>query len=1332
MAGQEQVLYAFHLNRSLTSAEESALRQKFDWLGRLNGQTLLIRAGADQQQTLAALPYAQSVAPYQPAQKLAPEFKKPEQQNKGQNKPPATEQAPKRLTLTITVGQPGDKTGVIALVKSLGGQVLEAGAADGRYLRVALPEAQMLKLAGSPLVLYIEKYENPELLNDRAKDIVGARPLAVPNFVTAPGLNGKRQVIGLADSGLDIGSITNLPPDLATAPGEQPRVVMLKSWAGAAVPADTNGHGTHLAATLVGSGQASDGRYAGVAPEASLYFQAIMDNQGNLTPPMDLHDLFQPAYDAGVRVHVDGWGNNKNVYTSAAAQVDDFVRRHPDFLPLFGAGNSGPREGTVTAEANSKNALVVGASGNPRPALENTSTGTMNIASFSSRGPASDGRLKPELVAPGTSVISAASRLVEGNLQGRPDYTMMQGTSMATAVTGGAAALLRQYYEQYGYQIGPSAALLKATLINGAQRLEQPPQTAGFGLLDLSGTVVALANGLFQAQDNRQGLAEGGSVTYEQKITYADAPLKATLVWTDPAAAPGTTAALVNNLDLAVIGPDGKEYYGNDFERQGTKDTVNNVEQVEIPHPAPGVYKIVVRAVSVRQDATGSGKLKQDYALVYGQPPVRETVLEGNQNQVTLADGKQLLLPKDTIAVVNDRRLTANEKVAAGTDLYLIGPADQPQRAYLVGRIWRADGVKTMVADGQTVVVQINQDYRDGGYAVAPEAGDALGSAVPAGASVTAGINPRSQTIWHADISGSELSGVLAGVDQDNRRIRLLDNQNVYALAAEAVIAFSDVIVDGDPADLPFGASMTTDLANLLPGMPVQITLGSDGRIYNLVVNRHIAVGRIKAVAPDAPAVTMGSGNSYKILPGINITQDGQAVTLSDLRQGELAILDLVPDTNEVLSLTVYSNVSYGRVIYAEKDTLYLMDNARGYINPQLNQASQVFRWGMAAGTSILKPGQWVRVITDPVSGAVWRVDVGEAAEKTASLFEQYIPGQGVKLANGNLYRVSDVTVITKNSYPVPIQSFKPGEQVTVTPLYGPGGQQIAMALEAQTGPGVKPPQLTVLSAIPSKTFLLVSGQTNASHLYVVLYPNLAVREINIGSNGDFYYPIEMGADQQAELVAVDEATGGVTGLQLNSALPSSSSLGDIAGHWAEGAIRELMSRGILAGYPDGTFKPNRAVNRAEFTVLTTRLIGVGIDSTAPGLPYADAAQIPSWAKDAVALAYNRGLAVGYSDHTFRPGQPITREEAATLLVRLYRSIRGGGAGPAGTAAAADYKDQSIISTWALADVRTARQLGLLSGKPGNLFAPQDNITRAETAAAVSRLLSLLSKDNQN
>ena len=1308
-----QVLFALELHRNLTPAEKTEITKQVNWLGRLDGKTLLVRTTLAQRNVLLEKPYVKSVADYSIDNKKAAGIDVGASEAKAKNS---------LMELVVTLIDPADRDAVVVLANALAGKVKSTElAGTGRYLRIQLPADEIDKLAVAPEVLYVESDIQPEFLNDRVRDIIGARPLAIAQFITPEGLRGKGQMIALADSGLDSGVLSNLPPDLENNTGSSPRVVAITSLTGTAVPSDVNGHGTHMAGTLVGSGKASGGQYTGVAPDAGLYFQGIVDEDQNLVPPLDLQNLFTPAYRAGVRIHVNGWGKKQNSYVSTSAQIDDFARKYPDFLIIFGAGNSGPQEGSITAEANSKNALTIGASVSPRPAFENVVRDSGEIASFSSRGPTVDGRIKPELIAPGTSVISTASRLIDGALTGRPDYTILQGTSMATATAGGASALLRQYFEEYA-NLNPSSALLKAALINGARVTEQYMDGAGFGQLDISSTIIALQNGLFQVVDSTDGLTVDNTAVYQTVITHSDAPFKATLVWNDPAALPGAKLPLVNNLDLMVTDPQGKLYYGNDFDGQKGYDTINNVEQVYIPHPVPGNYIITIRAGLVQRDVNYAPGVNQDYALVYGQSLTEVIAASVDTNTVNLFGQGSLTLPGDTIGVVNDRLLEKDEKIPAGADLYLKGAVKQPEKVYSVSRNFEINGVKALVNGERLIITHMNETRQEGGYAVDQGVKHLFANQeVSSGVSIMTLINPHTQTIFDAVVSGQEISGVLAEIDLNLGKFQLLNNQQVFSLAEEIVLSFSDTIVSGDLRDIPFGASSGAELANLATGMPVQITVDKNNTIYHLMVNRHVTVGRVLSAQISDRTLTLSSGDSYHVLPGIKMSLNGLNAQLSDIQEGTLVMLDLAPGSNEVLNLVAYTEVSYGRVIYATQDTLYLLDNTRNFISLQLTPESRISRWGMTAGTSILSPGQWVRVITDANTQTVLQVDIAESDEGVVANLIEYNPDTGCKLSDGEIYRLSSASVLTKNDWPIQPQDLMADEPVRVTLLYGPAGEKIVAMLEAETALGVKAPELTIFSSIPLSDFSLISGHTTASKLYIV-YPDNTYQMASLTESGDFYYPVKAGDTENVKLVALNETDGGLTGLQLS--LPRlQKNFTDISGHWSEMDIRNLASLGMISGYPDNSFKPGRQVTRVEFTVLIARLMG---DSTTENdLLYEDADEVPDWAKNAVAESFDRGMVMGYEDNTFRPHNSITREEAAVMLVRIYTNLTG----IREEQSDAGYADQESISSWAAEDVNQARLLGLLTGKDNNLFYPQDFITRDETAAAVNRLLNQLTQN---
>jgi hypothetical protein len=179
-------------------------------------------------------------------------------------------------------------------------------------------------------------------------------------------------------------------------------------------------------------------------------------------------------------------------------------------------------------------------------------------------------------------------------------YTLKTGTSMATPVVAGAAALLRQFLEEKGVA-EPGAELLKAMLINGANRSGPPDLSRGWGVLDLRRSLPSAARRILYRES--EVMSESTPYAAPFEVRDGSEPLRVTLVWCD---APGTR--LTNNLDLVVHGPGDALYYPFGAS-QGHPDTLNNIEGVDIPNPMPGSWRVEVVGLPL-------GKGPQPYVVV--------------------------------------------------------------------------------------------------------------------------------------------------------------------------------------------------------------------------------------------------------------------------------------------------------------------------------------------------------------------------------------------------------------------------------------------------------------------------------------------------------------------------------------------------------------------------------------------------------------------------------------------------------------------------------------------------------------------------------------------
>ncbi|MGQ5390065.1 MULTISPECIES: S-layer homology domain-containing protein [unclassified Paenibacillus] len=170
--------------------------------------------------------------------------------------------------------------------------------------------------------------------------------------------------------------------------------------------------------------------------------------------------------------------------------------------------------------------------------------------------------------------------------------------------------------------------------------------------------------------------------------------------------------------------------------------------------------------------------------------------------------------------------------------------------------------------------------------------------------------------------------------------------------------------------------------------------------------------------------------------------------------------------------------------------------------------------------------------------------------------------------------------------------------------------------------------------------------------------------------------------------------------------------LTDTQGHWAEKYIRDLIEAGVIAGYPDGAFKPDHKITRAEFVTLVVKAFNLNERN---GNVFADTGN--HWAKAAISTAEAQGLVSGYSDTTFGPDDYITREQVAEIIVRATKIDI--------TSEGANYIDRAEISDWAKAAIATATSKGLLDGYPDGTLKPQGNTSRAEAVTVILRALAL-------
>ena len=462
----------------------------------------------------------------------------------------------------------------------LGGKVLEQRAED--LFQIEIEISQLEALYDLPYFYFFEPLEAPEE-PEGFKDVANHRSHLLNNQGTGLPYTGAGITVMMQDDG-PIGPHIDY----------QGRIETYTS-------SNFGDHGDHCAGIIMGSGNLDpDG--IGNAPGARLLVYS--SNDGNYSAIPNLYDT------AEVVITSKSYGNGQNAgYTSLTRFLDDQCDDYPSLVHVFSAGNSGTSNfgygagagwGNITGgHKQGKNVLAVG-----------NLSATDVLAASSSRGPSTDGRIKPDICAVGTAVIST----IDVNT-----YDSKTGTSMACPAVAGSLALLYEAYRDMHDGAYPNAALMNASILNTADDLGNPGPDFKYGWGRIN---TMRAYELIAANNYQDGIVEQGlNSNHTIVVPEGTKELRVMVYWTDYRGAPNANPALVNDLNIVLTGPDNVTYepwvlnpapnagiLNQDAERG--VDDLNNVEQVTIENPLVGGYTLNVDGFNVPQGP-------QEYFVVY-------------------------------------------------------------------------------------------------------------------------------------------------------------------------------------------------------------------------------------------------------------------------------------------------------------------------------------------------------------------------------------------------------------------------------------------------------------------------------------------------------------------------------------------------------------------------------------------------------------------------------------------------------------------------------------------------------------------------------------------
>ncbi len=653
-------------------------------------------------------PFLQWHSPFHPLYKLQPDLLKMVKEVK-----PAWAE----VDVTIQVVQHKGADATLEEIRGLASKVLKPAHPVLKYFNVTvrIPTSEFQRVAQMADVVAVETWTPPTLLDERQDQIVagnlnvaGTEPvgpgylawLAGLGFSTTP---DDYPIVDVTDDGFDTGNAAAPAHDDFYELGNNANPSRVEYAVDATAdndPHGLDGHGNINVAIVGGYNDTETGfpnedaagyQFGlGVNPYGRMASSRIFNDAGNFdltNVGNSLTTLVSQSYQLGARITNNSWGCGWlggccGDYDNEAQEYDALVRDarpglagNQEMIIIVAAGNDRVHGHCIGSPSTAKNVITVGASENFRATGDADGCGegdtdadnVQDIAGFSSFGPTDDGRVKPDIVAPGTHIQGAASQdanytgygvcggpdnavrpnppnedayyppdnVNDGHPGGTPPaqtlYTWSSGTSHSTPAVSGGAALLYRFYQD-NFCALPSPAMTKAYLTNSSSYLTGthandtlPSNNQGMGLMDLgmafdgarcTGAAHRMVFDQITIFDNT-----GEQFTVDGVVDDPSSPFRVSLAWTD-APAPVPAGGLNNNLDLEVtIG--GNTYLGNHFVgggsvTGGTADISNTLESVFLPAGTTGPFSVTVRASNIVDDGVpGVGDATdQDFALV--------------------------------------------------------------------------------------------------------------------------------------------------------------------------------------------------------------------------------------------------------------------------------------------------------------------------------------------------------------------------------------------------------------------------------------------------------------------------------------------------------------------------------------------------------------------------------------------------------------------------------------------------------------------------------------------------------------------------------------------
>ncbi len=432
-------------------------------------------------------------------------------------------------------------------------------------------------LASLNCVWYIEPIDPPSTPENKTAITLHRSNIINVNYTNGKKYNGEGINIMMQDDGL-VGPHIDRQGRL-----DQSNCSGCSSSAG-------NDHGDHVSGTIMGAGNL-DPKAKGMADGAFLYVYGSSNNNYN-----DVPNLYQ---NNDVVITSKSYSNGCNAgYTSLAQDLDEQINSYPSLIHVFSAGNDGASDCGYGAGSGWGNVTGGHKQGKNVIATANLSQ-TSILASSSSRGPAADGRIKPDIGAKGTNVYST---------EYDNTYGSKTGTSMSCPGISGVMAQLYHAYKDLNQSQNPNSALMKCVLLNSANDIGNPGPDFknGWGEVNAFQALEILEDNNYFSNSISQGLVN----THDINVPSGVKEMNVMIYWHDKEASANASTALVNDLNMNLSDPSSNVFYpwlldptpnANILNQNAITgiDDLNNMEQITMLNPSPGTYTLSIDGFSI-------------------------------------------------------------------------------------------------------------------------------------------------------------------------------------------------------------------------------------------------------------------------------------------------------------------------------------------------------------------------------------------------------------------------------------------------------------------------------------------------------------------------------------------------------------------------------------------------------------------------------------------------------------------------------------------------------------------------------------------------------------